>query len=199
MMVDFFLISSQASISTFSTMEDQRNGSNKSSYFWWKYIIDVDLSYWKSHQHFPSNIGHISEKLTLTHLVLRGQNPQWSSALCALRTNSWSLWYLGRWRTTCHLRLGWIAAAWILRTFFGGEAGGKSRGSEKSWICISWNCLPWLLWGGEVFTFNDIIWRIKNCQLKVMGFSLTRCLSKWETSNSDNYSWGLSTIETRCY
>lgn len=52
MMVDFFLISSQASISTFSTMEDQRNGSNKSSYFWWKYI-DVDLSYWKSHQQFP--------------------------------------------------------------------------------------------------------------------------------------------------
>lgn len=54
------------------------------------------------------------------HLVLRGQNPQWSSALCSLRTNSWSLWYLGRWRTTCHLRLGWIAAAWILPTFFWG-------------------------------------------------------------------------------
>lgn len=201
MMVDFFLISSQASISTFSTMEDQRNGSNKSSYFWWKYI-DVDLSYWKSHQQFP-----IKHRPYFGEVDLGAPpgSPRTKPAMiqCSLRASHKFVKLMISWAmkdnvpSTTRLDCSRLN---FTNFFLGGGSRWKVQGFwEILDMYISWNCLPWLLWGGEVFTFNDIIWKIKNCQLKVMGFSLTRCLSKWETSNSDNYSWGLSTIETRCY
>ena len=164
MMVDFFLISSWPSISTFSTMEDQRKGSNKSSYLWWKYIIDGDLSYWKSHQHFPSNIDHISEKLTWGPTWFsedKTRNDPVLSARFAQIREAYDI--LGDEGQRAIYDSAGLQPLEFYQLFLGGkqvESPGVLRNLGYVYIYIL-NCLPWLLWGGEVFTFNDIIWKIK--------------------------------------
>ena len=100
---------------------------------------DGTSKYWKSHQHFPSNIDHTSKKLTWGPTWFsedKTRNDPVLSARFAQIREAYDI--LGDEGQRAIYDSAGLQPLEFYALFFGGEAGGKSRGSEKSWICISW-------------------------------------------------------------